>query len=126
MVCRTLSQLALSVIKAHLDSNTSGDPARCAEGILDRWCEYRENDNKNIPKPSFKSIDMIVRFHRFSTAADAPYRAEYMLQRMVELYRAGQLSGKPKLMTVVLVMQTYTVRNHPDAGTSLVNLYACC
>jgi hypothetical protein len=47
---------------------------------------------------------------------DAPYRAEYVLNRMIALFKSGHEEVAPTVFAFTTVMDSYSHHKHPDAG----------
>jgi pentatricopeptide repeat protein len=103
-----------SVINAFTRSKLK-DGGRRAEAILDRFLEYQEEFPR--VKPDARSFTHIVaHYGRNRKLMDAPYRAEYVLNRMINLYESGNEDLAPNLFAVTTVMDAYSHHKHPDAG----------
>jgi pentatricopeptide repeat protein len=103
-----------SVINAFTRSKQK-DAGRRAESVLDRFLEYSEESP--MIKPDVRSFTHIIAYYgRSLEMLDAPYRAEYLLNRMVSLFEAGHYYLSPNVFAVTTVMDSYSLHKHPDAG----------
>jgi hypothetical protein len=53
---------------------------------------------------------------------DAPYRAEYVLNRLVALFKAGHDHLAPNFFAITTVMDSYSHAKHPDAARNAERL----
>ena len=91
------------------------DAGKRAESVLDRFLEYSEEFPKI--KPDLRSFTNIVAYYnRRKHQLDAPYRAEYILNRLVSLYKGGEKHLAPNVFAVTAVMDSYAKHEHPDSG----------
>jgi pentatricopeptide repeat protein len=92
------------------------DAGRRAESVLDRFLEYSE-EFPNV-RPDVRSFTHIIAYYsRNKEMLDAPYRAEYVLNRMVSMFKSGQYASlSPNVFAVTTVMDSYSLHRHPDAG----------
>jgi pentatricopeptide repeat protein len=103
-----------AVINAFTRS-TMRDAGKRAESVLDRFLEHSEEFPKVQPDArSFTNI--IAHYFRCKGLLDAPYRAEYVLNRLVSLYKSGHKYLSPNVFAVTTVIDTYAQHEHPDAG----------
>jgi pentatricopeptide repeat protein len=93
-----------------------------AEAILERFLEFHEENP--LVKPDRESFNAIIAhwYNRSSAELDAPYRAEYLLNRMVSLLKSGHSSLAPTLFAITTVMESYARANHADAGRNAERL----
>jgi pentatricopeptide repeat protein len=130
-----------SVIRAFSrDGNVKGSGRR-AEAVLDRFLEYYEeemsktstDDTSNsittssslstyAVRPDLRSFTNIIAFYERSKELDAPYRAEYLLNRLVSLFKDGQKHLAPTQFAITSVMDSYSAAKHPDAGRNAERL----
>ena len=111
-------------ISAFTRSKKQGSGRR-AEAILDRFLEYQENENPSAV-PDLRSFTNIIAHYgrsRYlagtgSKALDAPYRAEYIFNRMVALFKDGREYLEPNVFAFVSVIDSYAYAKHPDAGSN--------
>ena len=96
------------------------DGGRRAEMVLERFLEYNEDHPRC--KPDSRSFTRIIDFYRRSRQPDAPYRAEYILNRMIALFVAGNSGVKPNPFSFKAVMDAYSSARHPDAGVTAERL----
>ena len=105
----------LSVIGAFTRSRRKDAGSR-AESILDRLIEYSEEENPAI-RPDARSFNLLLSYYAKSKAPDSSYRADYMLNRMVNRFKEGQLQQMlPSLFSFTSVIESYASASHPDAG----------
>ncbi|CAJ1954430.1 unnamed protein product [Cylindrotheca closterium] len=91
------------------------DAGRRAESVLERFLEFSEENPSVVPdNRSFTNI--IAYYGRKRELLDAPYRAEYLLSRMISLFKGGQKYLAPNTFALEAVIDTYAQHNHPDAG----------
>lgn len=103
-----------AVIRAFTRSGWK-DAGRRAESVLERFLEFSE-DNPSV-KPDIRSFTNIIAYYgRKPELLDAPYRAEYLLSRMVSLFKGGQKDLAPNCFAIEAVIDTYAQHSHPDAG----------
>eukprot|EP00980_Cylindrotheca_fusiformis_P028627 scaffold22620_cov131-Cylindrotheca_fusiformis.AAC.22 len=103
-----------SVINAFTHS-TLRDAGKRAESVLERFLEFSEEFPE--VKPDSRSFtNIIAYYYRSKDLLDAPYRAEYVFNRLVSLYKAGNTDLEPNSFAVNTVMDTYAIHRHPDAG----------
>lgn len=91
------------------------DAGRRAESLLDRFLEFSEE----FPyvRPDTRSFTHIIaHYARAKHMPDAPYRAEYVLNQLISLFRSGQKNLSPNVYAFTTVMDSYALHNHPDAG----------
>jgi len=89
---------------------------RQAEAILDRFIEFYEEHPKTCP--NFKTFACIIYHYCYSKDLDAPYRAEYALNKMISHYEEGNMYAAPTAPLFVGVIEKYARVSHPDAGTN--------
>ena len=103
-----------SVINAFTRSNNK-DYGKRAEAVLDRFLEYSEDHPK--VSPDVRSFTHVIAYYgKASAMIDAPYRAEYLLNRMVALYKSGRVELAPDVFAFRTVMDCYSRQRHPDSG----------
>jgi pentatricopeptide repeat protein len=103
-----------SVINAFTRSKQK-DAGRRAESVLDRFLEHSEEFPS--AKPDLRSFTHIIAYYgRKKEMLDAPYRAEYVLNRLVSLFKSGHTNLSPNVFSVTTVMDSYSQHKHPDAG----------
>ncbi len=107
------------VIQAFAKSDARGSGKR-AESILDRYLEFQE-ENPAVG-PDTRTYRYIMSHYSRSSNVDAPYRAEYVLNRMISLYKSGHRHLEPSLSMFTTVMDSYSYANHPDAGNNAERL----
>ncbi len=91
------------------------EAGRRAESLLDRFLEFSEEFPSVRPDTrSFTHI--IAHYARAKKMPDAPYRAEYVLNQLISLFRSGQMNLSPNVYAFTTVMDSYAMHNHPDAG----------
>lgn len=86
-----------------------------AESLLDRFLEFSEE----FPsvKPDTRSFTHIVaHYARQEKMLDAPYRAEYALNRLLSLFQSGHDYLAPNVFAFTTVMDAYALHKHKDAG----------
>jgi hypothetical protein len=103
-----------SVIYAFSKSQVKGNGRR-AETILDRFFEYNEDEDPTV-KPDNRSFLQLLSHYGKSKELDAPYRAEYILNRMVSTFKAGRRELAPTTYAIKTVINSYALAKHPDAG----------
>lgn len=92
-----------------------------AESILDRFFEFSE-DFPEV-KPDYRSFTHIIaHYGRMKKMPDAPYRAEYMLNRLISMFQSGQKELAPSVFAFTTVIEAYADYNHPDAGDTAERL----
>ena len=92
------------------------DAGRRAEAVLDRFLEHSEEFPK--ARPDARSFIHIVAYYgrMGKDMLDAPYRAEYVLNRMIALFKCGHEEVAPNVFAFTTVMDSYSHHKHPDAG----------
>jgi pentatricopeptide repeat protein len=92
------------------------DAGRRAESVLDRFLEHSEEFPKvRLDARSF--IHIVSYYGRMGKdMLDAPYRAEYVLNRMIALFKSGHEEVAPNVFAFTTVMDSYSHHKHPDAG----------
>ena len=102
---------------------------RRAEAILERFLEYQENENPSAVPDARSFTNIIAHYGKSrwltgtgSSAVDAPYRAEYILNRMVSLFKDGRTYLEPNVFAVTTVIDSYSYAKHPDAGPNAERL----
>eukprot|EP00977_Amphora_coffeiformis_P001907 scaffold362_cov176-Amphora_coffeaeformis.AAC.33 len=115
-------------ISAFTRSKRQGSGRR-AEAILDLFLEYQENENPSAVPDARSFTNIIAHYGRSrwlsgtgSTALDAPYRAEYIFNRMVALFKDGRKYLEPNIFAVTTVIDSYSYAKHPDAGSNAERL----
>jgi len=108
-----------SVIFAFVRSKKRGCGKR-AESILDRLLDY--SHEKSSCRPKARSFKQILSQFRISREPDAPYRAEYLLNRQISLYKAGAQQLEPDTLAFKLVMDTYSGFKHRVSGMTAERL----
>ena len=103
-----------SVINAFTRSRKR-DAGTRAESVLDRFLEYAE-DHPSLQPDARSFTNIIAYYGRSNFMPDAPYRAEYILSRMISLYKAGHKNLAPNMFAFSTVMNSYSKQKHPDAG----------
>jgi hypothetical protein len=83
--------------------------------ILDRLYEYQEEENPSVG-PDARSFNLVIAYYGRSKERDAPYRAEYLLNRMVSRFKDGQSDLAPSQFAITTVIDSYAYAGHPDAG----------
>lgn len=68
--------------------------------------------------PDSRPFVHIIAHYSKSKDLDAPYRADYVLNRLISLYKAGNKHLSPTLFSIVAVIESYAYAYHPDAGTN--------
>jgi pentatricopeptide repeat protein len=130
-----------SVIRAFSRDGIVKGSGRRAEAVLDRFLEYYDEemsktstaDNKNsnmtlsssstyTVRPDLRSFTNIIAFYEKSKELDAPYRAEYVLNRLISLFKDGQKHLAPTQFAIASVMDSYSATKHPDAGRNAERL----
>ena len=113
-----------SAIHAVLRSNLK-DAGKRAESILERFLEYADEEDPEVA-PDVRSFAKLIAFYGKKSGskphADAPYRAEYILNRMVDLYKNGRQKLAPPSYAIATVMDSYSHAKHPDAGINAERL----
>lgn len=103
-----------SVINAFIYSKMR-DAGRRAESVLERGLEYAEEDGgKMLEIKSFTSI--LGYYGRQTKVIDSPYRAQYLLNRLISLFKAGFTDLSPHVSCFTNVMEAYAAQRHRDAG----------
>jgi pentatricopeptide repeat protein len=95
--------------------STKRDAGRRAESILDRFLEYSE-EVRHVRPDTRSFTHIIAHYARAKKMPDAPYRAEYVLNQLISLFRSGQKHLSPNVYAFTTVMDSYALHNHPDAG----------
>lgn len=108
-----------SVIDTICREKAQGDGRR-AEAVLDKMLEHGQFNPSC--KPTTRTFTKIIYHYRKSRAPDAPYRAEYLLNRMIALFKEGHRELEPDKMAFGVVIDTYCGARHPDAGTTAERL----
>jgi hypothetical protein len=82
-----------SVIISFIKSKQNGSGQR-AESVLERLIEYSEEENRRVV-PDERSFSALISFYsKFRNSPDAPYRAEFILNRLIDICRSGvQIKG---------------------------------
>lgn len=88
---------------------------RRAETILDRLHEYEEEENPSVG-PDARSFNLLIAYYARRKEPDAPYRAEYLLNRMVSRFKDGQSDLALSKYSITQVIDSYAFAGHPDAG----------
>eukprot|EP00535_Pseudo-nitzschia_heimii_P005540 CAMPEP_0197187390 /NCGR_PEP_ID=MMETSP1423-20130617/15767_1 /TAXON_ID=476441 /ORGANISM="Pseudo-nitzschia heimii, Strain UNC1101" /LENGTH=1092 /DNA_ID=CAMNT_0042638951 /DNA_START=108 /DNA_END=3386 /DNA_ORIENTATION=- len=103
-----------AVINAFIFSQMR-DAGMRAESVLERGLEYAEEDGGQML--DIKSFTSILGYYKRQTKAiDAPYRAQYLLNRLISLYKAGHIHLSPHVSCFTNVMEAYAAQRHRDAG----------
>lgn len=103
-----------AVINAFIYSKMR-DAGRRAESVLERGLEYAEEDGgEMLGMKSFTSI--LGYYGRQTKVMDSPYRAQYLLNRLISLFRAGFTDLSPHVSCFTNVMEAYAAQRHRDAG----------
>ncbi|CAB9508788.1 Pentatricopeptide repeat-containing protein [Seminavis robusta] len=103
-----------SLISALCRSKTKGGGKR-AEAILERMLDYSED--RPDCKPDIRSFTNIILHYKISTLPDAPYKAEYLLNRMVSLFKSGYFpDSQPDNFAFETTMNAYSSAKHKDSG----------
>ncbi len=103
-----------AVINAFIYSKIR-DAGRRAESVLERGLEYaEEDDGEMLGMQSFTSI--LGFYGRQTKVLDSPYRAQYLLNRLISLYKAGNAHLSPHVSCFTNVMEAYAAQRHRDAG----------
>jgi pentatricopeptide repeat protein len=115
-------------ISAFTRSKKPGSGRR-AESILDRFLEYQENENPSALPDARSFANIIAHYGRSrwlsgtgSKSLDSPYRAEYVLNRMVNYFKDGRDYLEPNTFAITTVIDSYAYAKHPDAGTNAERL----
>jgi hypothetical protein len=85
-----------------------------AEAVLERFLDYSQ-DNPSCSADT-RTFTHIIAYYRRSKEPDAPYRAEYLLNRMVSLFKSGHRKLEPNSFAFKTVIDTYSNAKHPDSG----------
>jgi hypothetical protein len=94
-----------------------------AESVLERGLEYAEEEGGNMLEiRSFTAILGYYGRQNQSTVSDSPYRAEYVLNRLVSLFQGGYKSLSPVVSCFTFVMDAYSAQGNRDAGRVSENL----
>ena len=97
------------------------DSGQRAESILERFLEFSEEFPK--VKPDTRSFTHIISHYRNTKKMpDAPYRAEYVLNRLISMFVSGHKDLVPNVFSFTTVMDCYSDYNHPDAGETAERL----
>lgn len=104
-----------SVINAFIYSKIR-DAGRRAESVLERGLEYAEEDGGEMLE--IKSFTSILGYYSRQKAMDSPYRARYLLNRLISLYTAGHNHLSPHVSCFINVMESYAAQCHREAGES--------
>ena len=111
-----------SVINTFLRSGMR-DAGRRAESVLERGLEYAEEEGGNMLEiKSFTTILGYYGHQKQSRISDSPYRAEYVLNRLVALFQAGHKSLSPVVSCFTFVMDAYSMQGNREAGRVSENL----
>jgi len=101
-----------------LSQNVEKGTAKKAERIMERM--------KTNSDPSVKVDDsiyhVIMHIYSYNKEESAPLRCEELLNEMHELYRAGDLSLKPTVMSFNTLLNTYAKSNMPGAADRAENV----
>lgn len=108
-----------SVILAFAKSKLK-DAAKRAEQVLDCFLQYHEEENQSV-RPDSRCFKICIERYCESGQPDSPYRAEYLLNRMIARFRDGQRYLEPPLFAFSSVIKCYAYAAHPDAGTWAVD-----
>jgi hypothetical protein len=77
--------------------------------------EYAEEDGGEML--GIKSFTSILGYYgRQAKVIDSPYRAQYLLNRLISLYKAGFTHLSPHVSCFTNVMEAYAAQRHRDAG----------
>jgi len=117
-----------SVIHAFTQSSLK-DAGRRAEAVFERFLEFNEQEDPTV-KPDARSFTKLIEYYGRSNKSnssgnrysDAPYRAEYFLNRMLALYNEGHDQLAPPLHAFSSVIDSYSYAKHPDAGRNAERL----
>lgn len=101
-------------INAFLKSKIK-DAGKRAESILERGLEFAEEEGGEMLE--IRSFNAILGYYsRQTKAADSPYRAEYILNRMISLFQAGYEDLSPHVSCFTSVMDAYAAQNNIKGG----------
>eukprot|EP00536_Pseudo-nitzschia_multiseries_P000151 jgi/Psemu1/321478/estExt_fgenesh1_pg.C_30021 len=103
-----------AVINAFIYSKQLRDAGRRAESVLERALEHAEEDGGAMPE--IKSFTSILGYYGRQKAMDSPYRARYVLNRLVTLFMAGHKHLSPHVSCFTSVMESYASQRNRDAG----------
>jgi pentatricopeptide repeat protein len=110
-----------SVIHAFLRSGAR-DAGQRAESILERGLEFAEEEGGNML--GVRSFTAILGYYGHqSTVADSPYRAEYILNRLISLFQAGHEHLSPHVSCFTNVIDAYAAQRNRDAGQCAENIF---
>jgi hypothetical protein len=104
-----------AVIGTLCRSKTNGSGRR-AEAVLEKMLEHSQF------KPSARTFTRIIHHYQKSAAPDSCYRAEYNLNRMIDLFKAGHRGLEPDNLPFGMVMDAYSRARHPDCGITAERL----
>jgi Pentatricopeptide repeat domain/PPR repeat len=104
-----------SLITSFCRSRIKGS-SRSAEAVLEKMLDFSQVHQSC--KPDTRSFTNIILHYKISTAPDAPYRAEYLFNRLIALFKAGDRSLEPDNFAVETTINAWSSAKHPDSGTT--------
>jgi pentatricopeptide repeat protein len=108
------------VIYAFLNSNLR-DAGQRAELVLERGLEFAQDEGGEMLK--LRSFTAILGYYGSQKQiADSPYRAEYILNRLITLYQEGYSQLSPTVSCFTKVMDAYASQANQEAGPCAENL----
>jgi pentatricopeptide repeat protein len=91
------------------------DAGRRAESVLERGLEFAEEEGGQML--DIRSFTAILGYYgQQTTVTDSPYRAEYVLNRLVSLFQAGHNKLSPHISCFTSVMDAYAAQKNSKAG----------
>ena len=103
-----------AVINAFIHSKLK-DAGKRAESVLERGLEFAEENGGDMLE--IKSFTSILGYYSQQTkVVDSPYRAQYILTRLIELFKNGNTQLSPHVSCFTNVMEAYAAQRHHDGG----------
>lgn len=116
----TLDGFCFSTVIGTLCRSKKRGNGRRAEAVLEKMLEHQQLNPKC--KATTRTFTKLIHYYRKSSAPDAPYRAEYILNRMIALFKEGKNELEPDKFAFGVVMDAYSSARHPDSGTTAERL----
>ena len=87
-----------------------------AESTLELLLQYSEDEDPSV-RPSSRCFEYILSYYSRSQHKEAPYRAEYLLNLLLDRYEdTGSSELEPSSMCFTSVMKLYADQRLPDGG----------
>lgn len=102
-------------------TNTKGSGKR-AEAVLDRFLQYQEDERNPSLGPDSLTFTRIITHYNKARLTDSPYRAEYVLNWWISLFKSGLRNIEPCTEAFRLVIEGYAHAKHADAGENAERL----